>query len=64
MRRSATYIQGFRHASKEAVTWLQREAGLMNDPKARDILHSAAFRLGGDLKRMAGDLPPSAPEGE
>ena len=52
MRRNSQYVQGFRHAAKTAVTWLQREAASMGDPHARTILNNAAFHLGVTLKQL------------
>lgn len=44
--RSEDYTAGHRRAIRACVAWLHRRAEEMVDPKARDILNSAAFNLG------------------
>lgn len=50
--RSDEYMRGFREASRLAVKFLHAEADDMNDPKAKQIFDSAAFRVGTHLKRV------------
>ena len=60
MTRSAAYRDGFREASKMAVSALHQEANMMNDPHARRILDAAAFAIGILMKRRLeamGDEP-------
>ena len=49
--RSSEFRDGHRMALKAAITWLHAEAASMNDPKARDILNSAAFNLGAIVRQ-------------
>jgi NAD(P)H-dependent FMN reductase len=55
-KRSPQYTQGYRAATKDAIDWLHRRAAEMNDPKARDVLNSAAFSYG---QERASDKPTS-----
>ena len=56
-KRSPQFIDGYRAATKDAIQWLHDRAAEMNDPKARDVLHSAAFNLG--QARVADKRSPS-----
>ncbi|MCB5199006.1 hypothetical protein LGQ03_07120 [Loktanella sp. TSTF-M6] len=47
--RSRQYEDGRRRGLKEAITFLHARAIEMNDPRATDILNSAADALGGRL---------------
>ena len=47
--RSADYTAGHRRAGRACIAWLHRRAEQMDDPKAIEILNSAAFSLGVDL---------------
>lgn len=49
--RSPDFRAGHRLALRAAVAWLHAEAEAMNDPHAKRILDSAAFRLGGAARR-------------
>lgn len=46
MDRSPQHIQGYLHASREAVTWLLEKAKSMNDPSAKAAINVAADELG------------------
>ncbi len=46
MDRSPAYVAGARWGLRQATAWLHSLAGKMKDPKARDILNSAAFGMG------------------
>lgn len=51
MGRSADYKSGIKEGVRFAITWLHARAYSMNDPKARQILNSAAFSLGVELNK-------------
>ena len=51
MDRSPQYVQGYRAASKDAVSWLHKTANEMSDPHARAVLNLAAFWFGQESKR-------------
>ena len=57
--RSPQFLDGARWAMRRCVAWLHAEAASMNDPKARDVLNSAAFKMG-SWKRRAVDTPKHA----
>jgi len=59
--RSADYTAGHRRAGRACIAWLHRRAEQMDDPKAVEILNSAAFALGDDLSlAKRGKLPHPA----
>lgn len=61
---SAPYHQHrerFKAGVRAAITWLHKHAASMNDPKARDVLNSAAFSLGANLAHHPGSVPEAAP---
>lgn len=60
--RSSDYAAGHRRASRGCVAWLYRRAAEMNDPKAKDVLNSAAFALGQDLASGRKTEPLKEPE--
>ncbi len=51
MDRSEEYKQGYRAATKDAVTWLHERAKLMRDAHAIDVLNTTAFHYGQEAKR-------------
>lgn len=57
MSRSTEYSQGYRAATKDAVTFLHDEAKRMNDPHAVMVLNNAAFSLGVHFSRKAASIP-------
>ncbi len=60
MSRSTAYRDGFREASKLAVSTVHEEANKMNDPRARAALDSTAHLLGVVMKtrlEMMDDQP-------
>ncbi len=46
MTKKDPYKLGIDHGVRYAVTWLHERARSMKDPKAREVLNSAAFNLG------------------
>ena len=46
MARNEQHMQGYRHAAKDAIQFLEERAKSCNDPKAQTVLFSAAFSLG------------------
>lgn len=46
---------GFQDGIRVAIAWLHKRADEMNDPRARQVLNSAAFSLGADKRRAALD---------
>ncbi len=56
MTRSQQFRDGFRRASKAAVTIAHEEAARMNDPHARGILDTVALTLGAGLKRRLQEM--------
>jgi hypothetical protein len=50
--RNPQYLQGFREASKIAITLAGKEADRMNDPHARQVLNAFQATLGTELKRQ------------
>lgn len=46
MDRNEQHKEGFRHAAKDSVEFLLERARTCNDPKAKQVLNSAAFTLG------------------
>ncbi|EAQ25941.1 hypothetical protein [Roseovarius sp. 217] len=60
MARSPEYVQAFRAASKEAVSYVHELAQEMNDPHAKAILDSAAFSLGVRLRERAAMMQDEA----
>ncbi|WP_159082406.1 hypothetical protein [Paragemmobacter aquarius] len=57
--RSQTYRDGARWALRRCIAWLHAEAASMNDPKARSVLHSAAFGMGCWKRKALEDAPDS-----
>ncbi|MBN8292866.1 translation initiation factor IF-1 [Rhodobacter sp. NTK016B] len=53
--RDQQYIDGRRNGVKACIAWLHKRADEMNDPHAKAILNSAAFGMGVDMKKEAGD---------
>jgi hypothetical protein len=51
LARSPQFTDGRRNGIKACIEWLHAEAARMNDPKARDVLNSAAFSLGVEMKQ-------------
>jgi len=51
MARVRQYIDGKREGTKLVIAWLHARADRMNDPRAKNILNSAAFNLGIDARR-------------
>jgi len=59
---SANSRRAYYMAVRDCITWLHQRAGSMNDPKASNILNSAAFALGvdkpsPDLQELAANNP-------
>jgi hypothetical protein len=44
--RGPEFKDGARHALRRCIAWLHARAASMNDPRARDVLNSAAFGMG------------------
>ena len=61
--RSPDFQAGHRLALRRAVAWLHDEAANMNDPKARDILNTAAFGLGVAAAQARQTSPKDNPSG-
>lgn len=54
--RSPQFIDGARYALHRCIAWLHAEASRMNDPRARDLLNSAAFGMGCWKKTAVAEL--------
>ncbi len=53
--------QAYQRGVCDCITWLHKEAQRMNDPKARDILNSAAFSIG--TNKTKASFQAASPEG-
>ena len=51
MQTLTEYKRGFRAGTRASVERIHEQARQMNDPRARDILNTAAFHLGQEAAR-------------
>lgn len=53
MARSEQFLDGYRRAARDAVTFLHNTAARMKDPKVRQALDAAASQFGAVAKEKA-----------
>jgi len=51
-KRTYDYKCGHRRAMRACIAWLYRRSDQMSDPHAKQILNSAAFSLGVEVKKI------------